>query len=155
MKATRFLPLLLGAALLSGFAVPSNAPPHNPNDEALIRQVIERYGEGLRTGDIGLLERSFHPQAIWAGHFGGNLIAAPIETMYQSLRTNPVPAVSGEPYAYEVVDIDVVGDMATAEVVESSFFGHNFITRFHLIRVGGDWQITSKLFTVTGMAGGG
>jgi hypothetical protein len=32
------------------------------NDAAQIRQVVEDYGEGLRTGDVVRLERAFHPQ---------------------------------------------------------------------------------------------
>jgi hypothetical protein len=156
MKTTIILSAILCGAFV--FSISARAAPHSPDpgpdsDIEQIRQVVENYGEGLRTGDIELLKQTFHPNAIWTGYVGGDLIAAPIETMYQSLRSNPVPAVSGEPYAYEVKDINIVGETATADVVEHSFFGHDFLTRLHLVQVDNGWRITSKLFTVTGVAG--
>jgi hypothetical protein len=122
------------------------------SDADSIRQVLTYYAEGLRTGDVDLLKQAFHPQSIMTGYFGGDLILTPIEGFYDLVRNSPAPSVSGEPYAYEIGEVDVIGDTATAEVSETSLLGHDFADRFHLVRIDGRWQIVSKIFSVTGVA---
>jgi hypothetical protein len=54
-------------------------------------------------------------------------------------------AATGE-YHAEVESIQVMGDVATATLVETGFIGSNFFDFFHLIRVDGEWKIISKTF---------
>jgi hypothetical protein len=122
------------------------------DDAAQIRQVVEDYGEGLRTGDVARLERAFHPQAIMTGYLGDDLLIIPIEGMYESVRSTPSPMETGEPFAYELANMDIVGGTATADVVEKSFRSFDFLTRFHLVRIDDGWQIVSKIFSITGPA---
>ena len=40
------------------------------DDEAAIRTAINDYVEGVRTGDVEILKRAFHAQAIMCGYLG-------------------------------------------------------------------------------------
>ena len=42
--------------------------------------------------------------------------------------------------------IDVVGDVATAKLVETGFMGSNFVDFFQLLGVEGEWKIISKTY---------
>jgi hypothetical protein len=116
-------------------------------DEARITAILQQYGGGLRTGDVDLLRRTDHPQAIWTGYSAVELISGPSSTTDEALGAHLAPAASG---AYRVVSKDAGGKTAAATVVETSFPGHDFLTHLHLVYPDAGWRITSKLFTVTG-----
>jgi hypothetical protein len=79
---------LLSAALLTGLHYgPSEI--RSSNDEAGIRQAVEYYGEGLRMGDVELFRRAFHPEAVWAGYIGAELVIESIEGMYERVQVTP------------------------------------------------------------------
>jgi hypothetical protein len=127
------------------------APALAQSEIDAVRKVLSYYAEGLEKGDVDLLKKAFHPQSIMTGYFGGNLLLVPIEGLYDLVRSNPAPVESGEPYAYEISDINIIGETATGQVSETSYLGHNFTDRFHLVKIDGRWQIISKIFCVTGM----
>jgi hypothetical protein len=115
-------------------------------------EVLSYYAEGLGKGDIDLLKKAFHPQALMSGYFGGELMLVPIDGLYELVRTHPSPAETGEPYAYEISNIQIIGETATGQIAETSYLGHNITDRFHLVKIEGRWQIVSKIFSVTGVA---
>ena len=51
-------------------------------DEHGIREAINYYIEGMRTGNVEVLRHGFHQQAILCGYLGDEMIAAPIEGLY-------------------------------------------------------------------------
>jgi tetratricopeptide (TPR) repeat protein len=106
----------------------------------------ERNGaDGMRTGNVETLKRSFHEQAILCGYLDDHLIAGPIAELYAWVDSNPAPAATGVPYECEVLGIDVTGRVATATVRETDHHGA-VIDYFQLLRVGDSWSIVSKLW---------
>jgi hypothetical protein len=99
----------------------------------------------MRTGHVETLAQAFHAQAILCGYLGDDLIAGPIAELYAYVESNPAPAVTGEPFACEILDIAVTGRVATATVRESDHHGV-VIDHFHLLKVGERWSIVSKLW---------
>jgi hypothetical protein len=126
--------------------------PAQVQDLEAIHQVIDLYAETLRDGSTEALRKAFHPRAIMSGWFNGDLLLLDMDGFAGLVESVEPPARSGEPFRYDVVRVDVTGDMATAEIREHSFLGHDFRTCFHLTRIDGRWQITSKLFGVMGPA---
>lgn len=114
-------------------------------DEQGIREAITCYAEGMRTGDVETLKRGFHGQAILCGYLGDDLIAGPIAELYDWVAANPAPAATGDAFSCDTLAIDVTGRVATARVRERDHHGA-VIDHFHLLKVGGQWSIVSKLW---------
>jgi Putative lumazine-binding len=114
-------------------------------DEQSIRDVIGHYADGMRTGDVATLQRAFHDQAILCGYLEADVIASPIAGFYDWIGANPAPASTGAPYACEILAIDVTGRVASATVRETYYHG-TVTDHFHLLKVGDNWSIVSKLW---------
>ncbi len=86
-------------------------------DENGIREAINYYIEGMRTGNVEVLRQGFHQQAILCGYLGDEMIAAPIEGLYDWVNSNPAPVTTGE--AFDCVSF-VVRDHRPSSVGKSS-----------------------------------
>src|SRR4029453_12952621 len=87
-------------------------------EEQGIRSVIAHYAEGMRTHNVDSLKRAFHEQAILCGYLGDDLIAGPIAVLYAWVGSNPSPAATGDPYACDILSVEVTGRVATVAVRE-------------------------------------
>ena len=114
-------------------------------DEQQIRAVIAHYAEGMRTHDVATLKRAFHDLAILCGYLGDDLIAGPIAALYEWVETNPGPAATGEPYACEILKIEITNRTAAASLRETDLHGR-VIDYLHLLKAGESWSIVSKLW---------
>ena len=110
-------------------------------DQSEISETINYYSEGMRNANIESLKQAFHEQAILCGYLGDELITAPIEGLYDWVKSNPAP----DPYTCSVVDIEITNRVATATTRERDPHG-NWIDYFHLLKVGDRWWIVSKLW---------
>ena len=113
-------------------------------DVAAVREIIQRYVEGSR-GDVVLLRSIFHQDALMNGYFQGHLGIGSPEPFFSEVEKIGEGQAS-EGYAGEIESIEVIGDVATARLVETDFLGSDFVDFFHLIRVEGDWKIISKTY---------
>src|SRR4030095_14351793 len=106
---------------------------HSSTEETAIRNTINYYAEGMRTGSVETLKQGFHQQAILCGYLGDEIIAAPIEGLYDWVSSNPAPAANGETFSCSILGIEITGRVATATVRES---GHDadVIDYFHLLK---------------------
>jgi Putative lumazine-binding len=114
-------------------------------EEAEIRETINYYAEGMRTGNVETLKQGFHQQAILCGYLGDEMIAAPIEGLYDWVNSNPAPAETGDVFDCSILAIEVTGRVATATVRETSHEG-DVIDYFHLLKDKNRWWIVSKLW---------
>ena len=114
-------------------------------EERAIRETVQHYIDGMRTHKVDGLKQGFHQQAILCGYLGDDLIAAPIEALYDWVGTNPAPADTREAFDCSVLAITVTGRVATATVRETSHEG-SVIDYFHLLKDSGRWLIVSKLW---------
>ena len=115
---------------------------NNSSEENGIREAINFYAEGMRTGNVEILKKGFHQRAILCGYLGDEMIAAPIEGLYDWVASNPAPSETGEIFGCAVVAIEVTGRVAAAAVRETS---HDVIDYFHLLNDGNQW-LTSANF---------
>ena len=118
---------------------------NSSSEENGVREAINYYVDGMRTGSVEILRKGFHQQAILCGYLGDEMIAAPIEGLYDWVGSNPAPATTGEVFDCSILSIEITGRVAAATVRESSHEG-NVIDYFHLLKVGDRWWIVSKLW---------
>ncbi|CAN5758445.1 nuclear transport factor 2 family protein [soil metagenome] len=115
------------------------------SEENGIRETINYYAEGMRTGSVEILKKGFHQQAILCGYLGDEMIAAPIEGLFDWVESNLPPAETGEAFGCAILALAVTGRVAAATVRETSHEG-DVIDYFHLLKVTDRWWIVSKLW---------
>ena len=120
---------------------------NSSSEENGIREAINYYIEGMRTGSVEILKKGFHQRAILCGYLGDEMIAEPIEGLYEWVQSNPAPAETGEVFDCLILAIEVTGRVATATVRETSHEGA-VIDYFHLLKDRDRWWIVSKLWDV-------
>ena len=110
-------------------------------DEVLIRETVDYYAEGMRTADVAILKKAFHELAILCGYIGDEMIAAPIQGLYDWVEANGVPAT----YKCAILDIDITDRVASAKIRETDPHG-DVVDYFHLLKEGDAWSIVSKVW---------
>lgn len=112
-------------------------------ENVYIEEVMNKYTDGTRSRDLGVLKSIFHSNAVMTGWMGSDLLVGSPQPFYDALQTHEV----GADYASQITDISIDGPIASAEVREQNLFGLDFVNRCHLIRQSdGSWLIVSKLF---------
>lgn len=111
-----------------------------------IREVVDRYIEGVRDGNVESLKQAFHPQSSMFGWKGKDLFVTPIQGLFDYIASTPAPAKSGEPTKFVITSIQVAGNAATVELAMDSYHQHDFTDFFQLVKAEDRWWIVSKLF---------
>ncbi len=112
------------------------------SDEIAIRQVMELYVEGARTGRTDTLRPVFHELATICGFVGPDLFAGSIDLFYDWHDTNgPASALVAS-----VERIDIGGTAATIRMELDNWTGHRFTDFFTLVKIDTRWVVLSKVF---------
>jgi len=115
-----------------------------------VREVVQMYVEGA-DGDVSKLREAFHPDATMTGAIAsGRDTFTPIGAFIDMVGRNP--GLAGPRYSAEVRSIDVTGDVGFAVLVETDYFGCDFVDYFTLSRLDGSWKIIAKTYAHTGGA---
>lgn len=132
--------------------MPSNSPittkpQHTMSDVGkretdAVTSVIQAYLEGGRQGDASIMKPTFRDSATIHGYIAGDLIAGPIQLLFDWVADNP-PSPNLEA---NIVDIDIANTVATARVEISDWLGFRFTDQFTLLKEDDTWTITSKVF---------
>ena len=112
------------------------------NEYDAIAATIQHYVEGGRTGRSDEMRMAFHPDATILGYVGPDLFAGPIQLLYDWNEGNG-PAAGLEA---RIASVDVAGTIATVRLELDDWTGHRFTDMFTLLKVDGEWKITSKVF---------
>lgn len=107
------------------------------DDTAEVLQVLIRYLEGCHYGDLEKLK------SVVATPSNRNRSAS---TAHPVLRApaSPSPADQGEPFGYEILNIDVEGDQAVAMLSRTP--QPDFKRRVALVRAEGLWYVDAACF---------
>ncbi len=84
------------------------------------------------------------------GDFGDNLMAAPIDALFDWVSAELEPGATGADHRVEVEDVEIAGDVALARVHERDFFGGDAREFFTLVRTDDGWRITNKSWATVG-----
>jgi hypothetical protein len=111
-----------------------------------ILRVLDAYFGGIHAGDLERLRSAFHPTAVLWGEIKGQPYHKSLQEYLEVVRTRQAPQALGEPYAMEVLSIEVHGRIALAKV-RCPIFGFNYTDLLSLIEQDGRWGIVAKVFT--------
>jgi hypothetical protein len=112
-----------------------------------VRTLIGLYVAGAN-GDGDKMREAFHPDARMFGHIGEMGTYEPITDFTALVEANP--GLAGPDYRWDIRSVDVVGDAGVAVLVESDYFGCDFVDFFTVARIDGRWWITGKTYAHTG-----
>ncbi len=114
-----------------------------------IRDTVTLYTEGVHTGDIDMLKKAFHPNAMMYGASGENITVTEIQGLYDYIAAHEPTTKTGEPHQCFVTSIQYAGNAAFVEVVEESLFGHDYTNYLQLLKIDGKWVIVCKTYNAT------
>ena len=110
--------------------------------QAISSIIMQNYVEGGRKGDSVIMRPAFHKNATIHGHVNGDLLAGPIQLLFNWVDENP-PAVN---LKATIVNIDLANTIATARVELTSWLDSSYTDQFTLLKENDKWTITSKVF---------
>ena len=112
------------------------------SDYDAIVETIQHYIAGGKTGDTDEMKRAFHQNATIFGYFGPDLIAGPIQSLFDwNDQNGAATELEGR-----ITSIDLAGSAATARVELDNWSGHRFTDFFTLLKLDGEWKIMNKVF---------
>lgn len=104
---------------------------------------ISQYVQGAIEGKSSIMRAGFHPSAQIYGYLDGELLADPIQVLYDYVDQNP-PA-SGLEYAIRSVDRSK--DIACGRVEIVNWHKHTYTDFFTVLKIDNQWKIANKIFT--------
>ncbi len=114
----------------------------NVSDRDAITSVVEHYIAGARSGRGDDMKPAFHEDATIFGYVGADLLAGPIQLLFDWNEENgPATGLQAQ-----IASIDVIDTVATVRLELDDWTGHRFTDLFTLLRVDGEWKITNKVF---------
>jgi hypothetical protein len=119
------------------------------SDYDAIVETMNRYNEGCRTGASARMKPSFHEKCTFYGYFDGQLLAGPIQLLFDWVDGNgPSAAMQVRFASIDVLDTIAVVRLEMENVTGKLAGGHGtkLSDLFQLIKVDGTWVISQKSF---------
>ena len=111
------------------------------DDIKIIRQMITDYFDGLHYADIEKLDRIFHDDVILKTP--GN--RRDKTTWLKDVAERPVPDQQGDPYRYQIRELEVIGGQAMA-TVDCPLLGHDYVDYLGFLKENNRWSIVNKMY---------
>lgn len=111
-------------------------------EQDAIAAVVQKYLDGGLQAKSSVMRPAFHAGATIFGYLGPDLIAGPIEGLFEWVDAND-PASEMEA---RLGSVDIAGTVATVRVEIDNWLGHQFTDFLSLLKVDGEWTIISKVF---------
>lgn len=104
---------------------------------------MEGYVNGLKTGNVAELKKTFHQDAIMYGHLGNDLSQGSIDNLYTYVeKFGAAPNIK--------TNLTVLHKTPTTAVVriemEHDAADEDFTDYHSLIKINGEWKVVAKLF---------
>ena len=107
-----------------------------------IARTVQQYIDGGKTGRTEEMKKAFHPDATIFGYIGADLIAGPIQRLFDwNDQNGAATELQGR-----IANIDLVESVATVKLELENWSGHRFTDMFTLLKVDGQWKIMNKVF---------
>jgi hypothetical protein len=119
----------------------NNAATNLSEYDAIVN-TVQHYINGAKSGRGADMKPAFHPDATIFGYIGADLIAGPIQQLFDWNDQNG-PA---KELQYRITSIDLTGTVATVRLELDNWTGHRFTDLFTLLKVEGEWKIINKVF---------
>ena len=119
----------------------SNVPANVGEDDA-IAKTVQHYIDGAKSGRGDDMKPAFHKDATIFGYIGADLLAGPIQKLFD---WNDQNGPAGDLQA-RIARIDLIDSVATVRLELDDWTGHRFTDLFTLLKVDGAWKIMNKVF---------
>ena len=108
-----------------------------------VLSAMEGYVQGLKTGNVAELKKTFHQNAIMYGHLGNDLSQGSIDNLYTYVeKFGAAPNIK--------TNLTVLHKTPTTAIVriemEHDAADEDFTDYHSLIKINGEWKVVSKLF---------
>lgn len=111
-----------------------------------VRDLLDRYFDGLYHSDAGLLATVFHSAAVYATATEGTLTRLSMPEYLRIVAMRESPATRGEARTDMIESIVFAGPVTALARVRCSIGPRRFTDLLSLVRVEGRWQIIAKVF---------
>lgn len=116
--------------------------PTNVSEYAVIAKVVQHYIDGAKSGRGDEMKPAFHEGATIFGYVGTDLLAGPIQQLFDWNDENgPATGLQAQ-----IASIDIVGTVATVRLELDNWTGYRFTDLFTMLKVDGEWKIMNKVF---------
>ncbi len=116
--------------------------PTNVSEYDVIANVVQQYVDGAKSGRGDDMRPAFHKDATIFGYFGADLLAGPIQQLFDWNDENG-PATELQA---RIASIDLIDTVATVRLELDDWTGHRFTDLFTPLKVDGEWKIMNKVF---------
>ena len=114
----------------------------NVNEYDAIEKIIQPYIEGAKSGKGEDMKPAFHQDATIFGYVGPDLLAGPIQQLFDWNDENgPATGLKAR-----IASIDLIDTVATVRLELDNWTGSRFTDLFTLLKVDGEWKIMNKVF---------
>ncbi len=114
----------------------------NVSEHEAIAEVVQHYIDGANSGRGDDMKPAFHKDATIFGYNGADLLAGPIQQLFDWNDENgPATGLQAR-----IADIDLIDTVATVRLELDNWTGHRFTDLFTLLKVDGEWKIMNKVF---------
>lgn len=110
--------------------------------EAITNLVANHYLKGAVSGKGSDMKPSFHDGATWSGYVGADLIAGPVQSLFDWADSND----AAKDLVYSISKIEIVGSIANVRIELDNWTGHRFTDFLNLLKVDGQWKVMNKVF---------
>jgi len=110
--------------------------------EAITDLVTIHYLKGAISGKGSEMKASFSEGATWAGYVGPDLVAGPIQSLFDWNDSNG----AAKDLVYKISKIEIVGSIASVRIEMDNWTGNRFTDFFNLLKVDGQWKVINKVF---------
>ena len=119
----------------------SNAPT-NVSDYDAITKTVQHYIDGAKSGRGADMKPAFHKDATIFGYTGTDLLAGPIQLLFDwNDQNGPATELQAQ-----IASIDVINTVATVRLELDNWTGYRFTDLFTMLKVDGEWKIMNKVF---------
>ena len=121
-------------------------------DHSLLLEVWKDYSDGIYAGDVGKLERIFHPSSSMFYNGDEGIVAVPIKEYLSIVANRLAPERTGDSRREKLVSIAVPSPdnaVLTATILIS---GKSFTDQLVLLKQSGRWLIVAKTYHLDSVA---
>ncbi|MQP65312.1 nuclear transport factor 2 family protein [Niveispirillum sp. SYP-B3756] len=113
-----------------------------------ITAVLQDYFDALYFCDTEILQRVFHPKAIYATADETPMLYRTMAEYVPVVAARQSPASRGEARRDHIDAIDLAGENTAVARLRCSIGQRDFVDFLTLIRIGGQWRIIAKVFQI-------